>query len=265
MSESMALSNAQKERLKENGFLTIAGFADASDLEVIRRTFDHLFAINAGWSEGNKFDLAGRDNNRRPRLPQILKPSRYAPELRDLGVVCKAGEITKDFFDCGSVEMGEHMIFKPPIVGSVTPWHQDQAYHDPTMDERSLNFWIPLDDTDVENGCMQYIPGSNRLDVLPHHSIGNDPRIHGLEVDEPERFGKCAVACPLSAGDVVLHLPTTLHFAGANRTSRQRRAYVVAMVAPGLVRERPVDNYWMREKQTARLERAAASQPEMTK
>ncbi len=194
-----------------------------------------------------------------------MKPSHYAPELQDLEVVCKAGEIAKDFLDCGSAESGEHMICKPTIVGRVTPWHQGQACHDPTMDERNLNFWIPLDDADVDKGCMQSVAGSTKLDVLPHHSIGNDPGIHGLEVDEPERFKEQVVASPLSAGDAVLHLPKTLRSAGPDTTLRLRRAYIVAMVAPSLVRERPAENCWMRQDRIARPERAAANQAEMTK
>ncbi len=255
------LSAGQKRQLSQDGFLTISGFVESRELETLRTIFDRLFATKAGWSDGNQFDLAGTDDGGAPRLPQILKPSRYAPELLDLSPVRNARAITRDFFSTDSdPEMGEHMIFKPPHVGSTTPWHQDQAYHDPTLDERSLNFWIPLDDTDVANGCMQYVPGSHRMDVLPHHSIGNDPRVHGLEVDEPERFAGNVVACPLSAGDAVLHLPTTLHYAGPNRTDCQRRAYIVSMVAPSAKRAVPVDNFWMREKRTARLERAQAAQ-----
>ncbi|MDJ0823929.1 MAG: phytanoyl-CoA dioxygenase family protein [Rhodobacter sp.] len=255
------LSADQKAQLSRDGFVTIANIVEAGELETLRSIFDRLFATKAGWSEGNQFDLAGTDQGDAPKLPQILKPSRYAPELLELSPVRRARAITRDYFETDADPiMGEHMIFKPPRVGSTTPWHQDQAYHDPTLDERGLNFWIPLDDTDEANGCMQYVPGSHRMDVLPHHSIGNDPRVHGLEVDGPERFADQVVACPLSAGDAVLHLPTTLHYAGPNRTDRQRRAYIVSMVAPSAQRAVPVDNYWMREKRTARLERAQAAE-----
>ena len=68
--------------------------------------------------------------------------------------------------------------------------HQDQAYHDPAMAYKGVNFWMPLDDATVESGCLQFIPGSHKLDVLPHHSINRDPRIHGLEVDDPEKYAE---------------------------------------------------------------------------
>ena len=181
----MFLAYDRKEQFEEHGHLTDSGFAVASEPEVIRRILNHLLATSAGRSEVSKFDLSGRDDSGWPGFPRKFEPSRCAPELQDLEAFRRAGEITRDFIGCGSVEMGRHMIFKPPILGGVTPWHQDQVYRDPTMDERSFNFRIMLDDTDVDNGCMQSVPGSNKLDVLPRHSIGNDPGSHGLEVDEP--------------------------------------------------------------------------------
>ena len=80
--------------------------------------------------------------------------------------------------------------------------------------------------------------------------------MHGLEVDDANEFAKTVFPCPLSAGDVVLHLPTTLHYAGLNTTPRQRRTYIVAMIASSEPRAIPVDSYWMREKRTARQEPA---------
>lgn len=257
MEPRRALDSGQARTLADDGFCTLEAFVEDHELALMREVFDRLFATRTGWDEGNQFDLAGTDDGGAPRLPQILKPSAYAPELLDLTAMAAAREITRDYFQSDALlEMDEHMILKPPHGGSQTPWHQDQAYHDPTVNERSINFWIPLDDTDVANGCMQYVPGSNHNDVLPHHSIGNDPRVHGLEVDGAEAYAATGVPCPLMAGGCVLHLPTTLHYAGPNLTARPRRAYIMIMAVPGERRASPVNNTWMREKQTARSARA---------
>lgn len=242
-----ALTEEQSRALSEQGFVAIPSFLAGDELVVIRTIFDHLFRDKVGQDEGRQFDLAGGGTDGALKLPQILEPSDYAPELRDLDVVRRAAEITQNYFDSDATPvMGEHMIFKPAHVGNVTPWHQDQAYHDPAMDERSINFWIALDDTDIENGCMQYVPGSHENDVLPHHPIGHDRKVHGLEVDNPDAFTHSVVACPLKAGGCAMHLPKTLHYAGPNRTDRQRRAYILIMQAPPVKRAVPVDNYWMR-------------------
>ncbi|QBK30735.1 phytanoyl-CoA dioxygenase family protein [Roseitalea porphyridii] len=241
------LTDEQSRALTEQGFVAVSSFVSGDELDAIRTMFDRLFKEKVGQDEGRQFDLAGGKREGSLKLPQILEPSDYAPELRDLDVIARASAITQAYFDSDATPvMGEHMIFKPAHVGNVTPWHQDQAYHDPAMDERSINFWIALDDTDVENGCMQYVPGSHGNDVLPHHPIGHDPSVHGLEVDEPEALTHTTVACPLQAGGCVMHLPKTLHYAGPNRTARQRRAYILIIQAPPVKRAVPVDNYWMR-------------------
>ncbi|MEO1016181.1 MAG: phytanoyl-CoA dioxygenase family protein [Pseudomonadota bacterium] len=260
-SATPTLSQAERHHLLDHGYVAVEAFVARDEVDRLRIIVDRLFSSRAGWEDGNQFDLAGLDdaaNN--AALPQLLYPSKYAPELAESSFLQRAREIAASLFGNDLADdYGEHMIVKPPYSGSETPWHQDQAYHDPAAIERSINFWMPLDDTDEENGCMHYVPGSNRHDVLPHHSIGDDPRVHGLEVDNAGQYHEQAVACPLLAGGCVMHLPTTLHYAGPNTSSRQRRAYILIMQATALPRDRPIDNYWMREKRTARAEREAQS------
>ena len=99
-------------------------------------------------------------------------------------------------------------------------------------------------------------PGSHKLDVLPHHPINHDPRIHGLEVDDPETWASRGVACPVRAGGATLHAAYMLHYAGPNRTVHPRRAYTLTFRLPAVPRETAIDNYWSRSQQTARAERA---------
>ena len=72
---------------------------------------------------------------------------------------------------------GEHMIFKPAQRGAATPWHQDQAYHDPMTSQMGVNFWLSLDDATIDSGCLHFVPGSDKFDVPPYHPIAEDPRI----------------------------------------------------------------------------------------
>lgn len=247
-----SLTGAQRAALDKDGFLVIEPFVGMEEVMRLRAVFDRLFGSEAGRAEGKRLNLAGlEDPNAAMVLPQLVEPSKFAPELQDGEFSRRARAVAQGVFGDELFDgFGEHMIFKPARTGAATPWHQDMAYHNPAMIERSINFWMPLDDTDIDNGCMHYVPGSHRNDVLPHHSIGNDPRVHGLEVDDPEQYRDRGVACPMAAGGCVLHLPTTLHYAGPNESDRQRRAYILIMSATPIPRPKPIDNYWMREKRT---------------
>ena len=53
---------------------------------------------------------------------------------------------------------------KPPgALEGEFPWHQDQAYWPLTEDTRTATFWLALDDSTLENGCLNFVAGS-RLD-----------------------------------------------------------------------------------------------------
>src|SRR5205085_8106879 len=124
----------------------------------------------------------------------------------------------------------DHAILKPALHGVETPWHQDEAYWDPAFEYESMSIWISLQEATEENGCMWFVPGSHRLDVLPHHSIDNNPRIHGLEVDGADVVK--AIACPLPAGGCTIHHNRTLHYTGPNRSSQPRRALILGFGLP---------------------------------
>ena len=253
------LASSEIEQFQHKGFLTLKALIPDEEIEQLRQTYDRLFAEKTGWDRGDQFDLAGTDDGI-AALPQLLGPSRYAPELRETHYVRNARTIARQLLGPEMIEKhGEHMIFKPAQRGAATPWHQDQAYHDPMTSQMGVNFWLSLDDATIDSGCLHFVPGSDKFDVLPHHPIANDPRIHGLEVDEPERWDKQAVACPIPAGGATLHASYMLHSAKANSSNRPRRAYILTFRLPAQKRQVAIDNYWKRSQKTARETRAQKS------
>jgi ectoine hydroxylase-related dioxygenase (phytanoyl-CoA dioxygenase family) len=54
-------------------------------------------------------------------------------------------------------------------------WHQDLAYWPVTPDPRTASFWLALDDTDLDNGCLSFVAGSHREPRLrPHLPLHGD-------------------------------------------------------------------------------------------
>ena len=81
MNPAIILTSEQIARFRAEGFLTLPSITTPEEVAQLREIFDRLFAEGAGWEKGAHFDLAGTDENRRPALPQILKPVEFAPEL----------------------------------------------------------------------------------------------------------------------------------------------------------------------------------------
>lgn len=251
------LAEAQVEFYRLNGFLQLDRLMDADEVEWMREVYDRLFEERAGRDAGDQFDLAGTDEEgQEAKLPQILQPSKYAPELLEAKVRAKVEAIARQLLGPEAAITGEHAIRKPAKHGAATPWHQDEAYWPPETDYKSFSVWIPLQPATLENGCMQFIPGSHRGEIVEHQPIGNDPRIHGLEVvtiDDAQ-----AVACPLPPGGATLHDCKTLHFTGANQSDAPRRAYILVVGAPGTPRTDGRRFAWNERKHAAREDRAAA-------
>jgi hypothetical protein len=252
MSEAtVRLTAAQIEQFHGLGFLQLPQVSTPQELQMLGRTFDHLFAQRAGRNEGNHYDLVGSDiDGERETLPSIINPVNYAPELRDLVFRRNAHAIARQLLGPKVTPAFEHAILKTAMEGPPTPWHQDEAYRvDSNFAYKQISFWMPLGDATVENGCMHYIPKSNLGPVLPHRSYKNDPRIHAIEcTGEFEPADACA--CPVPAGGTIVHDGRTLHYTGPNRTKTARCAYILAFEIPPRPLSQPRDFYWNREKQT---------------
>lgn len=256
---AVELTAREVEAFWRDGYLVIPRLADDDEVRHMREVYDGLFARRVGREEGMQFDLAGPDDEETPAaLPQMLLPSKYAPELLTSALRARALALARQLLGPDAAETGDHAINKPPRSTATTPWHQDEAYWDPRYDHRGLSIWMPLQDVSEENGCMQFLPGSHRQEVLPHQSIGNDPRVHGLELAHAVDASR-AVACPLAAGGATVHLPRTLHFTGENQSDASRRAYVMSFGLPSQPRKDARAFAWLEARKTARAQRAAAA------
>ena len=252
------LTEEQIARFNDQGFLAIPLLTDPDDVATLRSSYDRIFAEQAGREVGDQFDLAGADDEgSQASLPQILHPAHYAPEMNRSRLLANAHALARQLLGPDATCEIAHAIFKPAGRGAETPWHQDAAYWSPDLRYRAVSIWVPLQEATEENGCMQFVPRSHLLDVLPHRSINNDPKIHGLEL-LPEAMGNVSgvVSCPLPAGGATFHGPYTLHHTPPNRSSIPRRALILNAGLPPEPRTKPLLFPWADRRTTARDRRA---------
>nr|XP_039263179.1 phytanoyl-CoA dioxygenase domain-containing protein 1-like [Styela clava] len=55
----------------------------------------------------------------------------------------------------------DQLFAKPAKYGGVVAWHQDYSYWTKTQPMRHMTVHIALEDQTLENGCIQYVPGSH--------------------------------------------------------------------------------------------------------
>lgn len=225
---AVELTDAEVGLFREQGFLSIDRLTSEVEIAELLGIYDALFEPGAAIGENDRLELAGGPDEA-PVLPQIVNPDHYAPELLLTVAYRNAQTIARQILGDDMSPMGMHAIRKPPRDGGATPWHQDEAYWDPGMDHHAISIWMPLQPVTIENGCMQFVPGTHTSEVQEHRLI--NPDSHGLVVTHPESVGH-AVACPLPAGGATIHASRTLHYAGPNTTDQPRRALIMAFAAP---------------------------------
>jgi ectoine hydroxylase-related dioxygenase (phytanoyl-CoA dioxygenase family) len=129
----------------------------------------------------------------------------------------------------GPVRFWHDQLFcKPARHGGVVAWHQDYSYWTRTKPIAHLTCWIGLDDSTLENGCLHYVPGSQRWDLLPITGLAGD--MHAIrEVLSAEQWAAFnqPVAVELKRGECTFHHGLTIHGSFENRSERPRRATVI--------------------------------------
>ncbi len=99
-----------------------------------------------------------------------------------------------------------------------------------------LTCWIALDESNAENGCVHYVPGSHRWPLLPVTGLAGDMEaIRDVLNDEQwEQFNQPAII-ELKPGEATFHHPLMVHGSFANRTERPRRATVINAFRDGVM------------------------------
>lgn len=136
----------------------------------------------------------------------------------------------------GAVRFWHDQLFcKPAQHGGVVAWHQDYSYWTRTKPVAHLSCWIGLDDATRENGCLHYVPGSHRWNLLPVTGLADDmDAIQTVLTGEQKREFK-PVAIELKKGEATFHHPLMVHGSDENRTGQQRRATVINVFRDGVV------------------------------
>lgn len=258
-STDLTLTAEQLASFREQGFLCLDQITSGDEVAALRCTLTRLFDERAGWNEGAQFDLvSAEDDADASALTQIIQPVNYAPELRQTQFRANAAAIARQLLGPEATPSFEHSILKRD-AGPATPWHQDEAYRaSDAFEYEQISIWMPLQDASAEQGCLQYIPGSHRRGILPHRRVGDDPKVHSIEV-QPHAFDPSeGVACPLPAGGAVIHAGRTIHSAGENVTSTPRLAYVLAFELPPRPATEARDFHWNHGRQSSDLARRRA-------
>jgi ectoine hydroxylase-related dioxygenase (phytanoyl-CoA dioxygenase family) len=136
----------------------------------------------------------------------------------------RLAKIAADLMQVDGVRLYHDQALYKEAGGGITPWHADQYYW-PLATDKTVTVWIPLQETSLEMGALEFSAGSHEL------SIGRDLKISDESEAELETLLKDTkyphVREAFDVGEVSFHSGWTYHRAGANQTATMRKVMTV--------------------------------------
>ena len=121
-----------------------------------------------------------------------------------------------------------------------------------------LSCWIGLDDSTRENGCVHYVPGSHRWNLLPVTGFADDMNAIQSVLTDEQRLSSSRCAIELQAGECSFHHPLMVHGSYENRSDARGVARSLMSFATAFVRLR-TSRYWQAFRRSRRAKKSLGS------
>jgi hypothetical protein len=219
LSQPFQLSSEQVDFYKANKFIKIKNVFNGDELEyyaeLIKEKVQEL-------SVGTK-PLEERDTYSKAFL-QIMNLWTHSDHIKEFSFCKRLASIATQLMEVDGVRMyHDQALFKEP-GGGFTPWHADQYYW-PLATDKTVTVWVPLQETPLEMGPLEFSAKSHLLQEGRQLKISDDSEkviSQKLRLNDFE-----TVVEPFELGEVSFHSGWIFHRAGANVTQSMRQVMTV--------------------------------------
>lgn len=213
----------QREKYASGGFVSYPELLDAGQLKILLDEIDRISDGNTlGSHDKSRLEMEPNQDPDGRLVRRIYEPCSHYKRFRELSDSPKLLDAVETLLGPDLVFHYSKINMKPPSIGSVVEWHQDVTYY-PLTNASSLAVLIYLDDADVENGCLQVIPGRHNGPILNHT---RDGYFVGKVVDPVDE--SAAVPLEGKAGTAIFMHCMTPHASVTNRSNRPRRTLILS-------------------------------------
>ena len=208
------LSRQQRREYDELGYTLVEGVFPAAELGAMDAEIDRLQAETAA--------------EKKPGEGWVMRLGLRSPLTRDFCADPRLLGLVADVVKPGIAIYSAKLVPKMPRDAGECHWHQDDAYYSEVSQSRTrMSVWVPLHDSDEENGCLWVVPQSHAWGLQEWQAKKEGYCNRALVPPEDFDFSR-AVPLPAKAGDVLLFSALLWHSSRANRSERLRRAFIVS-------------------------------------
>jgi len=219
MNESYLLSDKDISFYRNNGFIKLKNVFNKEEIDFLNvEITKEVNTLNKQLLSMEQRDTYGK------AFLQIMNIWKNSEIVKEIVFGKKLAKIATELMEVEGVRLyHDQALYKEPSGGH-TPWHADQFYW-PLASDKTVTAWIPLQETPLEWGPLEYSAGSDQL------MDGRDKEIS----DESQQFlenalkqkGFSHVIEPFDLGEVSFHKGWLYHRAGPNKTNEMRKVMTV--------------------------------------
>uniref|UniRef100_A0A0M3HMH7 Phytanoyl-CoA dioxygenase domain-containing protein 1 n=1 Tax=Ascaris lumbricoides TaxID=6252 RepID=A0A0M3HMH7_ASCLU len=124
-------------------------------------------------------------------------------------------------------------IFKQPKIGGAVSAHIDATFISVDPIDHLLGMWIAIDDADISNGCLWFVPGSHKVDTVNYRfkrTHATEGSLLKFEGERPAYNEDAFIGVPVKKGSVVLIHGCVAHKSEANTSTKRRHSYAFHIV-----------------------------------
>jgi phytanoyl-CoA dioxygenase PhyH len=209
-----ALTPLQVDSFARDGIVFPLTVVEAGEAAGIRERLDGLAAREGG--------RLSRGTNEKPHL--------LLPWLNELIRHPRILDAVEDLLGANLLCWASSFFWKRAGDPAYISWHQDSTYWGLSAPD-VVTAWVALTPSTVESGCMRVVPGSHKVDQLPHRDTfaENNLLSRGQEVAVTVNDAE-AVDVLLRPGEMSIHHVRLIHGSEPNRADHPRIGYAIRYV-----------------------------------
>lgn len=220
---SPLITNEQVAAYHDHGYCAVDGLFAEAELAAIEAFFeDYKKRGDAVFDSGQTF----AEVDKTKRQVRAMHPHRYSELACSWGLHPKIVEVLEVLFGRPPLLAQTMYYFKPP--GSRGQgMHQDNFYLQ-ALPSTCIAAWTPVDDAELENGCLYVAPGSHRSEVFcPESGQAKAWMEYGDSHIRPFPRQFAPVPLPVKRGQTLFFSAQLIHGSGPNRHPvRSRRTFI---------------------------------------
>lgn len=172
---------------------------------------------------GEQRPLQERDTYGKAFL-QLMNLWQEDPAVKALVFNERLAGIAASLMEVDGVRLYHDQALFKEAGGGITPWHADQYYW-PLNSDKTITAWIPLQETPLEMGPLEFSAGSHQIEEGRELAISDESEAVLKEKLRVNDFPHIVEAFDL--GEVSFHSGWVFHRAGANTTDKVRKVMTV--------------------------------------